>query len=70
MKEVDHRRPEAQGLDLADDMDNAAIVQAQRKQKKTKKAQVVLNVEGTQNEELRALEAHMLKLSKMGKSIL
>ncbi len=68
-QEVERGRPEAQGLgDLADDTDNAAVVQAQRK-KRPKKAQVVLNVEGTQNEELRALEAHMLKLSKLGKSL-
>lgn len=61
-------RPDAQGLDFADDMDNAAVVQAQRKKRPKKTGQVVLNVEGTQNEELRALEAHMLKLSKMGES--
>ncbi|XP_033102653.1 cilia- and flagella-associated protein 54-like isoform X3 [Anneissia japonica] len=53
-------------VDFGDNVDDGG--QAHRKKKVRRAGHMTFNVEGPQNEELRALEAHMLKLTKLAHS--
>ncbi|XP_071960070.1 cilia- and flagella-associated protein 54-like [Antedon mediterranea] len=68
--EKESEKPKAQEtvVEFAETDENAGGAQAHRKKKVRRGGQLTFNVEGPQNEELRALEAHMLKLSKLAHS--
>ncbi|XP_071817646.1 cilia- and flagella-associated protein 54-like isoform X3 [Apostichopus japonicus] len=66
-KEVDKSKTDPE---VIDDVDSSlpigqAGLQANRRKRTKRQGQQNVNLEGTQNEELRALEAHILKLSKL-----
>ncbi|XP_006820960.1 cilia- and flagella-associated protein 54-like [Saccoglossus kowalevskii] len=67
-KEKDGQGKEVAAVDTVDSVDALGGAQASKKKRPRRQGQMTYNIEGPQNEELRALEAHMLKLSKMAQS--
>ncbi|XP_071809881.1 cilia- and flagella-associated protein 54-like isoform X2 [Asterias amurensis] len=62
------QKGKAEAIDFIEDVDGGAGqggAQAVKKKRPRRFGQTIYNVEGPKNEELRALEAHMLKLSKL-----
>ena len=69
LSQESEQKGKAEAIDFIEDVDGGAGqggAQAVKKKRPRRFGQTIYNVEGPKNEELRALEAHMLKLSKLG----